>query len=80
LDPNAESGEIRKCRLDQLLPGMIIQEEIRTSDGVLLVAKGQGVTAPLIAKVKNFHTRRVITRDVTVSMPVTTIALGKGAS
>jgi FixJ family two-component response regulator len=80
LDPNAESGEIRKCRLDQLLPGMIIQEEIRTSDGVLLVAKGQGVTAPLIAKVKNFHTRRVITGDVTVSMPVTTIALGKGAS
>jgi hypothetical protein len=79
LDPNAESGEIRKCRLDQLSINMIIQEDIRTSDGALFVAKGQQVTAALIAKLKNFHARRVITGDVAVSIPDATLALAKGA-
>jgi hypothetical protein len=79
LDPNAESGEIRKCRLDQLSINMIIQEDIRTSDGALFVAKGQQVTAALLAKLKNFHARRVIAGDVAVSMPDATLALAKGA-
>ncbi len=80
LDPNAEEGEIRKCRTENLVPGMIIQQEIRTPDGVLLVSKGQQVTAPLVLKLKNFHARRAITGDVTVSMPTTTLAFVKGAS
>jgi len=80
LDPNAEESEIRKCRTENLVPGMIIQQEIRTPDGVLLVAKGQQVTAPLVLKLKNFHARRAITGDVTVSMPTTTLAFVKGAS
>src|ERR1019366_4164319 len=80
LDPNAESGEIRKCRIDELSPGMIIQEEMRTGEGALLVSKGQEVTAPLLIKLKNFHARRMIAGDVTVSMPTTTLAFVKGAS
>jgi CheY-like chemotaxis protein len=80
LDPNAESGEIRKCRIDELSPGMIIQEEMRTSEGALLVSQGQEVTPPLILKLKNFHARRLIAGDVTVSMPTTTLAFVKGAS
>jgi response regulator RpfG family c-di-GMP phosphodiesterase len=80
LDPNAEEGEIRKCRIDLLLPGMIIQDEVRTAEGALLVSKGQEVTSPLLSKLKNFHARRMITGDVTVSMPTTTLAFVKGAS
>lgn len=80
LDPNAEEGEIRKCRIDELSPGMIVQQEIRTDDGALLVSRGQEVTAPLLMKLKNFHARRVIAGDVTVSMPTTTLAFVKGAS
>jgi hypothetical protein len=80
LDPNAENGEIRKCRMDELSPGMIIQEEIRTCDGALLVAKGQEVTPPLMVKLKNFHARRAVTGNATVSMPITTLAYVKGAS
>ena len=80
LDPNAESGEIRKCRIDELLPSMVIQEEIRTADGALLVAKGQEVTPPLVAKLKNFHARRAITGYAIVSMPTTTLAFVTGAS
>jgi FixJ family two-component response regulator len=80
LDPNAEEGEIRKCRIEDLLPGMIVQQEVRTSEGALLVSKGQEVTAPLLFKLKNFHARLAITGDVTVSMPTTTLAFVKGAS
>ncbi len=80
LDPNSEEGEMRQCRIEALAAGMIIQQDIRTGEGVLLVSKGQEVTSPLLSKLKNFHARRVITGDVTVSMPTTTLAFVKGAS
>ncbi len=80
LDPNAEEGEIRSCRIDELTPGMIVQQEIRTLDGGLLVSKGQEVTPTVIFKLKNYHARRAIAGSVTVSMPTTTLAFVKGAS
>lgn len=80
LDPNAEEGGTRKCRIEDLSPGMIIQQEVRSHEGVLLVSKGQEVTSALLFKLKNFHARRAITGDVTVSMPTTTLAFVKGAS
>jgi hypothetical protein len=80
LDPNAEEGEIKKCRIELLTPGMIVQQEVRTTDGVLLVSKGQEVTPPLILKLKNLHARHVIGAEVSVSMPATTLAFVKGAS
>jgi hypothetical protein len=46
----------------------------------LLVSQGQEVTSTLLSKLKNLHARRVITGDVTVSMPTTTLAFVKGAS
>ena len=80
LDPNSEEGEIRKCRIELLSPGMIVQQEVRTNEGVLLISKGQEATPPLILKLKNLHARHVITADVTVSMPTTTLTFVKGAS
>ncbi len=80
LDPNAEEGEVRKCRIELLTVGMIVQNEVRTVDGMLLVSKGQEVTSPLILKLKNFHARRMIGAEVTVSMPKTTLSFVKGAS
>ena len=80
LDPNAEEGEIRKCRIELLTPGMIVQQEVRTHEGVLLISKGQEVTPPLILKLKNFHARHVVAAEVTISMPTTTLAFAKGAS
>jgi len=79
LDPNAEEGEVRKCRIDQLSPGMIIQHEVRTFEGVLLVSKGQEVTSALMLKLKNLHARRSITGEVTISMPTSSLAFVKGA-
>ena len=74
LDPNAEEGEIRRCRIEEFVPGMIIQQEVRTHDGGLLVSKGHEVTPTVIFKLKNFHARRAILGDVTVSMRIRTSA------
>ena len=80
LDPNAEEGQTRKCRIEELAPGMIIQEEVRTGDGWLLVSKGHEVTTAVIVKLKNYQARRAITGSVSVSMPSSTLAFVKGAS
>jgi CheY-like chemotaxis protein len=80
LDPNAEEGETRKCRIEELSPGMIIQQEVRTLEGGLLVSKGQQVTSAVASKLKNFRTRGTIAAEVMVSTPKTTLAFVKGAS
>lgn len=80
LDPNAEEGETRKCHIEDLAPGMIIQEEVRTTEGGLLVSKGHEVTPTVILKLKNFQARRAISGNVFVSMPTSTLAFVKGAS
>ncbi len=80
LDPNAEEGEIQSCRIDELAPGMIIQQEIRAHDETLLLSKGQEVTPTVISKLKNFHARRAIGSSLAVSMPTTSLAFVKAAS
>jgi hypothetical protein len=80
LDPNAEEGETQKCRIEDLAPGMIIQEDVRTTDGGLLVSKGHEVTPTVIFRLKNFQARRAIAGSVNVSMPTSTLAFVKGAS
>ena len=79
LDPNAEDSEVRRCRIEDLTPGMIIQQEVRCTGGALLISRGQEVTPTVIFKLKNFQSRRSITGDVLVSMPKTTLAFVKGA-
>ncbi len=71
LDPNAEEGQVRKCRIQDLVPGMIIQQELRSPDGTLIVSKGQEVTAPLLVKLGNLLLRRAISPEVAVSEPST---------
>ena len=80
LDPNAEEGEIRNCRIDDLTPGMIVQQEIRTHDGGLVLSKGQEVTPTVLFKLKNLHARGAIAASLTISMPTTTLAFVKSAS
>jgi len=78
LDPNAEEAEVRRCWVNELSPGMIVQQDIRTLAGSLVVSKGQEVTVPLILKLKNLCDRKAITGDVTVSLP-RAAAAAKGA-
>jgi len=80
LDPNAEDGEIKKCAIDELTPGMIIQDEVRGPGGTLIVSKGQEVTSAVIFKLKNLQARRVTVGKITVSLPDTESSLAKSAS
>lgn len=78
LDPNAEEHEVRRCWVNELSPGMIVQQDIRTFTGLLVVSKGQEVTLPLMLKLKNFCAKNAITGDASVSLPVPAAA-AKGA-
>jgi len=80
LDPNAEEGETRKCQIEDLSPGMIIQEEVHTLAGTLVVSKGQEVTPTVIFKLKNLLARQAVSNNVSASMPKSTLAFVKGAS
>jgi len=59
---------------------MILQQEIHTFEGALLVSKGQSVTPTLIFKLKNFLARGSVSNEVKISMPKSTLAFVKGAS
>lgn len=80
LDPNAEDGQTRKCRIAELSPGMIIQHEVRSHEGALLVSEGQEVTPTVIFKLKNCHARGAVAGEVTVSTPKSSLAFVKSAS
>ena len=69
LDPHAEDQETRACRIEELVPGMIIQQEIRAVDGTLIISNGQEITPTVIFKLKNLHARRAIPGRITVSVP-----------
>jgi len=78
-DPGAT--ELRTIRIADLSTGMILQEEIRTSVGMLLVGRGQEVTYPLIVRLKNFSYRKAIPDKVLVLCPtVGTAQLQKSAN
>ena len=80
LDPNAEEGETQKCQIENLTPGMIVQEEVHTLAGTLVVSKGQEVTPTVIFKLKNLLARGAVSNNVSASMPKSTLAFVKSAS
>jgi DNA-binding NarL/FixJ family response regulator len=58
VDGGGKHAEIRACDISELIPyGMVLEEELRTKTGMLLVAKGQEVTPTLILKLENFLER-----------------------
>jgi len=68
LDAGKNQAEVRACDVDELIPfDMILEEELRTRTGLLLVAKGQEVTSALILKLKNFLEKGAIGRKVLIS-------------
>jgi response regulator RpfG family c-di-GMP phosphodiesterase len=68
LEPETAEMERRTCSLEDLSVGMILNEDVRTAAGSLIVAKGQEITLPLILKLKNFHEKGAFTGTVTVSL------------
>jgi CheY-like chemotaxis protein len=54
-EQDSEDMQVRTCTIADLSPGMTLREDIYSVRGSLLAAKGQGVTIPVILKLKNFR-------------------------
>lgn len=69
-----QRSEVRELPVSGLSPGMILAQDLRTTGGVLFVARGQEVTASLVEKLRNFRPHllgeksiRVIIRDLSTA-------------
>jgi CheY-like chemotaxis protein len=69
-DVEAVEMETRAIRLRELRPGMIIDEDLRAANGLLLVAKGQVVSEAGIARLLNFSKSAGIDGIFSVRVPV----------
>jgi response regulator RpfG family c-di-GMP phosphodiesterase len=67
--------QARSCRICDLDCDMILHEDVRTNNGLLIVAKGQQVTYPLLVRLRNFWERRSIGSTVLVRVPQAKIEL-----
>ena len=67
IDVEKAKTSVQVCNIEELVPcGMVLQQEVRTKAGLLMVAKGQEVTSALIARLKSFLEYETIGRTVTV--------------
>jgi CheY-like chemotaxis protein len=62
--------ELRKISASKLTTGMILEQEIRTKAGMLVVAKGQEVTHALLIKLDNFARAGTIDKEIMALVPV----------
>ena len=69
LEPEIQGMEARKLILSDLECDMVLQEDVRTGSGMLLVAKGTRVSHALLARLRNFLRREPISRTVLVHVP-----------
>jgi FixJ family two-component response regulator len=79
LDPSAEGDEVKSCRIEDLAPGMIVQQEVRAHDGTLVLSKGQEITATVIFRLTNLQSRRSIPAKINVSISGKSDAFSKAA-
>lgn len=61
--------EVRTVNIADLECEMVLQEDVRTDKGVLVVSKGQQITYPLFVRLRNFHQRKAISGSVLVHVP-----------
>jgi response regulator RpfG family c-di-GMP phosphodiesterase len=67
LEPEVAGEGTKTVGIADLHTEMILQQEVRTTDGALIAAKGQEVTAPLLIKLKCFWKKKAIADSVSVS-------------
>jgi len=53
LHNNAPQTLVREVEMENLRPGMVLAQDVRTRKGVLFIARGQEVTTSLLEKLKN---------------------------
>lgn len=66
-----EERKVHECSLEELAFGMIFEKEVRTAGGMLVVARGQEITPPLLLKLKSFCDKGTVAATFTVAVPGT---------
>ncbi len=56
------------CRIEELTPGMTIDQEVRTDEGLLIIAKNQELTPFTILKLRSYYEKGVIIGDIMVTV------------
>jgi len=69
IQPETTSMELRKVQVSKLTTGMILQQEITTKTGMLVVPNGHEITHPLLIKLNSYAGAGTIGRDVIVLVP-----------
>ncbi|WP_222195291.1 HD domain-containing phosphohydrolase [Modestobacter italicus] len=67
---HGEDGHVeapRTVQIGDLLPGMVVFDDIRTAAGVLLVGRGNVVTAQLVQRLENFAAREPLSGPILVT-------------
>src|SRR5439155_15295365 len=62
--------ERKTVKTKDLTLGMVLNEDVRTTNGTLVVRQGVVVTDILIARLSSFHARRAIADSIGVLAPV----------
>jgi CheY-like chemotaxis protein len=62
--------ELRKVPISALSVGMILQQDVKNRAGLLVVAKGQELTHPLLVRLEHFSLARLIDNDILALVPV----------
>jgi CheY-like chemotaxis protein len=68
LEPEKEDRKVRVCAISELSSGMVLDQEIRTRDGLLVATSGQEVTSPLLMKLKNCLAKGTVEDGITISV------------
>jgi hypothetical protein len=70
IKPQATKMTLRKVSTLKLAIGMILEQEVRNKNGMLLVAKGHEITPALLIKLDNFSRAGQIDREVMALVPL----------
>jgi hypothetical protein len=64
-----EPPEIRSLSLDDVRTGMVLASDVNATTGILLVARGQPVTAQLVQRLLNFRSRKLLSEPLVCEVP-----------
>jgi len=70
IKPDTAQKELRKIQVSSLTTGMILDQEILTRTGMLVVPKGQEVTQALLIKLGNLASAGAIGKEIIVLVPL----------
>ncbi len=70
IEPENARMEMRKVPVAKLRAGMVLQQEITTKTGMLVVPQGQEITQALLIKLGNYSQTGTIGKEIMVLVPV----------